>query len=269
MIKIFRTIRKKLFSDIQGSTSPFTRYMIYAIGEIILVVIGILIALQINNWNEKQKLKSQEIETLQNFSKIIRIDLERLDHAMAVNYRVKKSMNFLINYLSKDLPYSDSLKYHFGNTNIQWLMEINSSVFETLKSKDLNLISNDSLRQDIINLYSWAEGSFISDQNRYRILLEDGAKEVYKTRFNEFWYDNYEAWKLENTFDDDVTPGELIAEMKPLNFDELNNDQEYIYFLKSLRNRFNWYVENNGENMITLLSSILNDIDNELTILNE
>ena len=47
MIKFFRTIRKNLISE--GKT---VNYLKYAIGEIVLVIIGILIALQINNWNE-------------------------------------------------------------------------------------------------------------------------------------------------------------------------------------------------------------------------
>ncbi len=50
MIKFFRKIRQKLLSE-----NKFSRYLLYAIGEIILVVIGILIALQINNWKELQK----------------------------------------------------------------------------------------------------------------------------------------------------------------------------------------------------------------------
>jgi hypothetical protein len=60
MIKLFRNIRKNLLK--KGKT---TKYFKYAIGEIILVVIGILIALQINNWNEirKQKLAEQEVLT--------------------------------------------------------------------------------------------------------------------------------------------------------------------------------------------------------------
>jgi len=49
MIKLFRNIRQKLVAE--GKT---TNYLKYAIGEIVLVVIGILIALQINNWNESQ-----------------------------------------------------------------------------------------------------------------------------------------------------------------------------------------------------------------------
>jgi hypothetical protein len=48
MVKFFRKIRQKLLSE-----NKFSKYFIYAIGEIVLVVIGILIALQINNWNEE------------------------------------------------------------------------------------------------------------------------------------------------------------------------------------------------------------------------
>ena len=59
MIKFFRHIRKDLME--KNKTS---KYFKYAIGEIILVVIGILIALQINNWNEHKKLKVQEVEAL-------------------------------------------------------------------------------------------------------------------------------------------------------------------------------------------------------------
>jgi hypothetical protein len=54
MIKFFRKIRRQLFSE-----NKFSKYLLYAIGEILLVVIGILIALSINNWNEKGKKKTQ------------------------------------------------------------------------------------------------------------------------------------------------------------------------------------------------------------------
>ena len=57
MIKFFRKIRQKLLSQ-----NRFTRYLIYANGEIFLVVIGILIALQINTWNENRKYRNQEDE---------------------------------------------------------------------------------------------------------------------------------------------------------------------------------------------------------------
>ena len=61
MIPFFRKIRKKL-----ADNNQFFKYSRYAIGEIVLVVIGILIALQINNWNEDRKNKLQENKILYN-----------------------------------------------------------------------------------------------------------------------------------------------------------------------------------------------------------
>ncbi|TYA56024.1 hypothetical protein FVF61_07000 [Formosa maritima] len=64
MIKFFRKIRQNLFMENKTgkSTLPVGRYLKYAIGEIVLVVIGILIALQINNWNENRKNKIAEAD---------------------------------------------------------------------------------------------------------------------------------------------------------------------------------------------------------------
>lgn len=67
MIKFFRKIRKKLAAE----NKPM-KYLRYAIGEILLVVVGILIALQINNWNENRKERLTEIKYLKN----LRYDLQ-------------------------------------------------------------------------------------------------------------------------------------------------------------------------------------------------
>ena len=68
MIKFFRKIRQKLLSE-----NKFTKYLLYAIGEITLVMIGILLALQVNNWNEQKKLKKEYISDL----KSIKENLEK------------------------------------------------------------------------------------------------------------------------------------------------------------------------------------------------
>jgi hypothetical protein len=71
MLRFFRRIRQKLLNE--GSLK---KYLIYAIGEIALVVIGILIALQINNWNEARKLRDKELEYLQGIKSDLEQDLE-------------------------------------------------------------------------------------------------------------------------------------------------------------------------------------------------
>ena len=67
MITLFRRIRERLIAS--GSVS---KYLLYAVGEILLVVIGILIALQVNNWNEMRQLESEEVRILN----ILKTDLE-------------------------------------------------------------------------------------------------------------------------------------------------------------------------------------------------
>ena len=59
MIRFFRKIRQQLLTE-----NKFSRYLLYAIGEILLVVLGILIALQIDNWNENKKIRITEQQYL-------------------------------------------------------------------------------------------------------------------------------------------------------------------------------------------------------------
>lgn len=73
MVKIFRKIRQHLLTENQpgqsGRSGKYSKYLLYAIGEIVLVVIGILIALQVNNWNEQRKLKLKETSLLKSLEK--------------------------------------------------------------------------------------------------------------------------------------------------------------------------------------------------------
>ncbi len=59
--------------------NKFIKYLIYAIGEILLVVIGILIALQVNNWNEERKLRALELELLQEYQEELQYNYQELE----------------------------------------------------------------------------------------------------------------------------------------------------------------------------------------------
>jgi len=75
MAKLFNNIRKKLVSD-KPSATRTANYLKYAIGEIVLVVIGILIALSINNWNENRKLRKDELNLLSEVKSNLETTLE-------------------------------------------------------------------------------------------------------------------------------------------------------------------------------------------------
>jgi len=77
MIKFFRKIRQKLLTE-----NKFSKYLLYAIGEIVLVVIGILIALSINNWNEERKLADERITILENLRDDLTNDIENYEYSI-------------------------------------------------------------------------------------------------------------------------------------------------------------------------------------------
>ena len=85
MIKIFRKIRQDMIQENRASS-----YLLYAIGEIVLVVLGILIALQINNWNETRKEIAEEQKITFNLNAEFRINLIKLD---TIVLKLEKSLN--------------------------------------------------------------------------------------------------------------------------------------------------------------------------------
>ncbi len=150
MIKFFRKIRRNLLSE--GKTG---KYFKYAIGEIILVVIGILIALQINNWNENRKERAIEIVLLENLQKDLSLD------TLDINYNLKYHSIFineekkLLNFLSSDLE--------IPNTNIDYnaalttplLIVLHESTFENLQNNRIDILTNNELHKNISRFYDF------------------------------------------------------------------------------------------------------------------
>ncbi|MBN3520971.1 hypothetical protein JYB62_13260 [Algoriphagus lutimaris] len=97
MISIFRKIRQKLLQQ-----NRVTRYLVYALGEILLVVIGILIALQVNNWNENRKDAEKEIQLLTNLQVEFKDNLKDLDSITIEVEEVIYSLEKLFDSFSKD-----------------------------------------------------------------------------------------------------------------------------------------------------------------------
>jgi hypothetical protein len=260
MISFFRKIRKKLADH----NEPL-RYMRYAIGEILLVVIGILIAMQLNNLNERSKIEAKEIEILNDFKASLEVDLLEINRAIKRGEQAKASMEIILIHLETDLPYTDSLKFHFALTTDSWMPQVNGSVFESLKSEGLALISNKELRQELVRLHDELILRQKELSNRYRDLIDEGSANILITRFDELWKSNYESWSERNDFADiNYTVDGLVSEMTPIDYEKLKDDQEYLYFLKSLKNRHFWFVEIEIKSVKKAVISILKNIELEL-----
>ena len=151
MIKFFRNTRKTLLN--KGKT---TKYLKYAIGEIVLVVIGILIALSINNWNEERKQRQKEIVNLTAINDDLKNDLNT-EFNPGIKYytnRNKDLSRLREFYLNKEIIPKDSLLKYFRSNLGLWNIILNKGAFENLKSTGIDIISNDYLRTKISSLYS-------------------------------------------------------------------------------------------------------------------
>ena len=135
MIKFFRKIRQKMLTE-----NKFSKYLLYAIGEIILVVIGILIALWINNWNQEQILTKQTDALLHNMVLDLKTDTTQFDHDII---RLEKNITggkLLLQNKPFESISADSL-YGLLPTDLIYY-RITSQTFEKFKSIGLTKIGD-------------------------------------------------------------------------------------------------------------------------------
>ncbi len=150
MLNFFRRIRRKLADD----NKPM-KYMRYAIGEIVLVVIGILIALQINNWNEGRKQNTVEIQYLNRLSTDLSTDIKYYNRRISDSENIIDYHRNFIHQLYQKQSSLDDLKNLFSNItwNSEQLTSQNSTYIELTNSGNLNIFRNQELRVSIINYY--------------------------------------------------------------------------------------------------------------------
>ena len=125
------------------SDNKTSKYFKYAIGEIVLVVIGILIALSINNWNENRKLKFQEVVILEELNKNLLSNIEIIEDFITYQECLRKELVYLIDHFDKKQVYTDTFGYYLRNVRKAGYLSLVSSSFESLKSTGFNLIRND------------------------------------------------------------------------------------------------------------------------------
>ena len=160
MIKFFRHIRKSLLME-----NKTGKYFKYAIGEIVLVIIGILIALQINNWNENRKAEEKELKLLIELKddlietkNDLLTDIERIPPILETTNSLYKAI--LGHHISDTDPYKLPLGYLMRYP----ILYPKLSALEAIQSEGISIISNDKLRKGITDFYqlhlnriAWAE----------------------------------------------------------------------------------------------------------------
>ena len=159
MIPFFRKIRKKMADD----NRPL-KYARYAIGEIILVVIGILIALQINNWNEINKLKKEEQKLLISLNDDVKENNLRLQETIKKEEKVIRYSKELIKTILSNNKHvtPDSIAEMFTHGAQSWYRAeyVTGTYDGILSSGNINILKNETLKKNLAQFTSEVKSGF-------------------------------------------------------------------------------------------------------------
>lgn len=176
MLRFFRNIRQKLLKN-----GNIRKYFWYALGEILLVMVGILLALQVNNWNEERKINGLKESLLINVQKDPESDLKQLVVVRDDVIEKDELGMYLMSYFNsdKDATEFDIHKLRLGFMNAIDIQEFSPSQLgykELLSTGMVNRIIDDSLKQLLADHYeiSVRETFDFRQRERYDVAVADG-----------------------------------------------------------------------------------------------
>lgn len=201
------------------SENKIGKYLRYAIGEIVLVVVGILIALSINNWNQGRIENRIEKRLLQELYQNLNHNEKTLRASISEEYKSIRSIEHVIDILENRLEYHDSMDYHFGRALYSDDIQLSTTAFTSLENRGFDIISSDSIRTSTVRLFD-NEYAFLIAQT---VRLED-----------QFWpsaviplnHKHFRVKSMEgNPFNDGVG-------VQPTDYNALLDDQTYHNMIK-------------------------------------
>ena len=218
MIKFFRKLRQRLLSE-----NKFSKYLIYAIGEIILVVIGILIALSINNWNENRKIEQSGKEYVKEIYKDLKIEISNIDEILiSLRTQSNGTENVLSFFESKDKVIKDTIQFtenHWAPARL-FIIQRDINTFDKLRSSGQpGLLKNDSLTNLLDRFYKNFDIR-IANFKEYPLQIRMDLRKI------SFPIGNMDDFKYE--IENDKLSSAFISEY-------LNNEEVYEHLLSILK----------------------------------
>ena len=255
MIKLFRKIRQNLL--LEGNTK---KYLKYAIGEIFLVVIGILIALSINNWNEVRKENKQERFILQKLLIDINSDIIYIENQISVNKSnipdFKKAANILLNHEVGDISeFRDKIS---NVLNISGFNQIQTTFSNLISTGKIELIKNQALSDSIVRYYN-------IEYNSWDTAMKDYTRNIiapYMLKFDHLTEVNYkgdERFMNEDFSSLDISKSDVIPK-------SLNDYKQDVFFSNILRQKIRILEGQNSyyNDLRNMMDLLISQISNEL-----
>ncbi len=239
---------KIIFSHLK---SEWYKYVI----EIIVVMLGILIAFNLEQWSDTRSNKKREIEILKEFKGALSADLVEMQNNISMHEYSILSSRMILKVIQDNLPYHDSLDACFAHTHAFTTFSGRVGPIEQLKNTNLAIVSNDVLRLEIISMY---------DEAYPRIrLVELAIKRDYEQLrdFDRLYFDAYDVDRVSSNKN---IPPPFWGIMRPLLFTELKTNPEYAALLRARISNQMGLLRGHYKPTEKALSNLLNQIDQEI-----
>jgi len=179
----------------------FSKYFLYAIGEIVLVVLGILIALQINDANDARKERAKEIRYLENIKSDLETNIQEMDRYLAVRTGCIEAARRIIDHFEGE-PITDYDAFNADGVSIyswQKFYQSNNTFQELVNSGNLALISNESIKNKLLDIESLYK-KMKSEEDHFRF---DTEKLIYEPL-----YELMDLEQIVNNFEYGISGGQ-------------------------------------------------------------
>jgi hypothetical protein len=236
-----------------GSAGHFSRsgkYLKYAIGEIVLIVFSILLALYLNNLNTKSQQKKEEVKVLNEIKSNLFSSILSFERTINTETDYLNQNKKILEYIDNNKPYSTELDHAFGV--YFWTISSNPITvgYEYLKSRGIELITNDSLRNNISFMF----------ENEFAIIKNE----------NELWANNlqqnitypYHVNHFIKYFTNE-TDSLGIEYAKPFDYDALISDKTFKSINTEIISNRRWNIKSLGD-LVIRINDLIQQIDNEL-----
>ena len=231
--------------------SQWYKYII----EIVVVILGILIAYNLEEWSETRKNKTREIEILKEFKAALAADLVEMQDNIREHENSILSSRIVLQVIKDKLSYHDSLDACFAYTHAFTTFSGRVGPIEQLKNTNLEIVSNDSLRLNIISMYDEA---FPRLRAVELVIIRDYE------HLRDFDRLYFEAYDVEGVSTSKSVPAPFWGIMRPIHFTELIANPQYAALLRARISNQIGLLRGTYKPIANSLNNLLHQIDREI-----
>lgn len=215
----------------------------YAVGEVLLIIIGVTIALAGTAWYEDREKRRDEISTLKQLRETLAEDVQSIILYQSQIVEFDQDIRKLIEHIESEQPYSNELDDYFGSLASWRKATIRTAPFEALKSGGFELISSTALRRKLVSFYEDTYPSLQSNSNIDR----DYVRQI-------VWPYFFEHFRK---------PDMVTKNWRPIDYKQVRAEPFVLNFCKWRIRSLNNFLMRDFESAIVQIRDLLHDIDAE------